>query len=445
MITSTRITDPELERRYLGGAMIDPRILDEHPLPVSCFGVPAHREVAAAMAAIVARGERVTEERLDRELVDLGHHATAAKRPFGMAVVCPDDPAALCERLRDLSMRRELATGTEEALRQLQAGEALTAVQAHLGRLADLEVGSDDRTVAIPLASAAEAAHEEAERASAGAARVTVTTGMPPLDDLCDGWDRGDLIVLAGDSGAGKSSTMLAMGRAQAAAGERVLIVTLEDHRARWGRRALNGAANIPIRALKSGSLTRDQWIAAADGLDRIRSESVWLASPLGGYLHEVLATIRRARAQHGITVAYVDYLQAIAQELDAGDQALRHHIRDCLEAGRRETARGAQPLTLIFGSQYRKREDESKRPRNADLYEASYIHQKADAILHLWKDNEGARFWWLGKHKDEDPREGKLVRDPKTGFLSGGATKPQGAPAQAAFDDPEWWNQEAR
>lgn len=439
------IADHALERRYLAGAMIDPRILDEHPLPIGVFGHDAHREVAAAMASIAARGERVTEERLDHELEDRRHYATRALRPFSWAVVLPDDPAALCERLRGVAARRELARGTDEALRMLAAGDPLLSVQAHLARLADLEIAAEDRTAAVHLHGPAAEALRETQRAAEGTARATFTTGLPPLDDLFDGWDRGDMLVIAGDSGAGKSTTMLLMARAQARAGERVLIVSVEDHAVRWGRRTLYAGSGVSIRQLKSGDLRASEWQNLDAALAQVEGETIWFAAPLGGDLDEVMHTIRRARALHNITVVYVDYLQAIAQPPAANaDHALRHHIRDCLEAGRRETGRGAEPLTLIFGSQYRKREDETKRPRNSDLYEANYIHQKADAILHLWKLADGERRWWLGKHKDQDPAEGTLARDPRTGLLAGGSGTSDHEPAQVSLED-EWGHRDAR
>jgi len=430
-------SDPELEARYLGGAMLDPRLFEQHPLPSGCFGDRYHREVHAAMSAIAARGEAITEDRLDAELAARALHSARARRPFeSMALIVPDDPAAICERLRALAARRALIEGCHVAVSGLERGESILAVQAHLARLADLEVDDEDRTASAPMSAIADASLEETKLAAAGEARATVTTGLPALDASFVGWDRGDVIIVAGDSGAGKSTTMLLMGRAQARSGERVLIVTVEDGRTRWGRRALYSASGVAVRALKVGDLTGGQWGAAAEGVQRLRDEAVWIAAPLGGGLDEVVCCIRRARAQHGITVAYVDYLQAIA--CGDSDQDMRHHIRDCLEAGRRETSRGTEPLTLVYGSQYRKREDETKRPRNSDLYEANYISQKADAIVHLWRLDDGERRWHLGKHKDEDPRTGSLVRDPNTGLLGGGPSTPSGGGPQRDFED-EW------
>ena len=125
----TACTDIDLEARYLGGAMLDPRMFDEHPLASGCFGVTYHRELHAAMTAVHLRGETLTEERLDAELADRNHHAARTRNPFDLAVMLPDDPAALCERLRALSARRALVEGCDHATRQLVNGDPILGAQ----------------------------------------------------------------------------------------------------------------------------------------------------------------------------------------------------------------------------------------------------------------------------------------------------------------------------
>jgi len=415
-------TDQPLEERYLGGAMCDRRVLQDHPLPSGCFGVKVHRDWHTCMVSIDLRDEVITEDRLDVELANAGHHAARARRPFSLAMPMLEDPAAICERLRALAARRSLVEGCLDAVRGLEQGDAIIAVQGRLARLAELEIADEDRTAAVRVHVIAQQALEASERIEPGERGPTITTGLPKLDTHIIGWERGEMWVLAGDSSSGKSTTMLLMGRAQAQQGERVLVVSIEDHEARWGNRSLFSAAGTPLRGLKSGDLSNSQLIAAREGIVQLRTENVWVSTPQSAPLDEVMHCIRRARAQHGITVVYLDYIQSVAHP--GGDVAMRHHIMDCLEATRRETQRGETALTVCWGSQYRKR-DKSVRPENEHLFEASYIEQKADAIIHVWRDpgthderNKGKRRWWLGKHKEEPEIEGLLIRA-ETGLLA--------------------------
>lgn len=445
MSAATR--DHGLEARYLGGAMLDPAVLQEHPLPIACFDAEHHRRVHEAMLGLFVAGARITAASLDAQLEELGYHADRNRQPFDrLAQAFLEDPATVATRLRELMARRQLLEGLAEIQRGIEDGRPLTSAQAELRRLADLpDLADEDRTAVVSLrAVAAEAAADTRARA-AGEARLTITTGLPALDGAFDGWDRGDLVVLAGDPNSGKSSTMLAMARAQARAGERVLIVSFEDGRVRWGRRSLSGTTGLPMRALKRGDLSPKQFAALDATGDLPEADSIFFAFPLGGTTDELIHCIRRARHQHGVTKVYADYLQAMGSGDD--DRELRHQIRERLEAMRRETALGDAPLTITFGSQYKKRDDTTKRPTDSDLYEAAYIHQKADAILHLWRDGKGNRRWAMTKHKDEDGMEGLLLRDPETHLLAAtqdvapiyGPSRRE--PEQASFDDCDDFN----
>ena len=447
---SATLTDHGCEARYIGGAMLDPGVLRDHPVPLGVMSAEHHRRVFEAMLTLFARGVRITRDSLDAELATLGYHADRSREPFDrMAQAFLEDAGIVAARLRELMARRQLHDGAREAIGALERGEALVAVQALLRRLADMpDLVDEDRTALESVQDAAATAIEDANRD--GDSRSTVTTGVPAIDDAIIGWDRGDLIVVAGDSGAGKSTTMLLMANAQADDGDACVIVSLEDGPIRWGRRSVAANSSVPIRAMKRGDLSELQRgdLAAVPG--RLKGRSIHLSYPLGGTLDEVLHAIRRARHQHGVTVAYVDYLQAIAMTAGSDEKAMRHHILECMEALRRETARGDTKLTVILGSQYKKRADDTKRPTDNDLYEANYIRQKADGIIHLWRDAKGTRRWAMTKHKDEDGCEGLLLREARTGTLSNGEATPLFVPpgqraAQSTFDDREDFSDEPR
>lgn len=439
---SAAVRDHALEARYLGGAMLDVSVMQDQPLPIAAFDAEHHRRVHEAMLTLFVRGERISADSLDAELATLGYHADRNRQPFDrMAQAFLEDPAAVAGRLRELMARRQLLEGMGEIMRGLEDGRPLANAQADLRRLAELPgLADEDRTALVTYRDLTKEAAKDTRARAAGEARLTITTGLPALDKAFDGWDRGDLIVLAGDPNAGKSSTMLAMARAQARAGERVLICSFEDGRVRWGRRSLAGATGVPLRALKRGDLSDHQWSMLEDIGSLEEADRIFFAFPLGGTTDEMIHCARRARHQHGVTKGFFDYLQAMGSGDD--ERELRHQIRERLEAARRETALGDEPFTITFGSQYKKREDTTKRPTDSDLYEAAYIHQKADVILHLWRDKQGARRWAMTKHKDEDGCEGLLLLDRHTRLLAatGDVTPLYGAPRheaeQRSFDD---------
>jgi len=448
------------ERAVLGGVMLENAALDQALgiVEPKHFYSRANGVVWDAMCEVHGRGERVDLVTLRAHIVDRGILQRAGGDEYLLALTehIPNVGAieTYAKRVRVLALLRELGmlahrTGARIYSPIEDVDAFFDHVEAEL--FAITQQRYSERSVVERIEVTAGAAVEDARHREAGA-RSTHTTGIPALDHVFDGWDRGDLIVLAGDSGAGKSSTMLACARAQAQAGERVLIVSLEDGRVRWGRRSVHLSSGVPIRDLKRGALSGQQWQLVDGGVAKLKRESIWCAFPLGGSITEVLAAIRRARHEHAITVAYVDYLQAVDGE--GSSDAMRHLILKWLTELRRETVRSDPPLTIVVGSQYRKREEDHKRPKDNDLYEAAYIRQKADAIVHVWRDENGARWWFLSKHKDEDSRTGPLVRS-AAGVIAdgdseevhskdageGGSTKPKretNADRQREFGDDE-------
>jgi replicative DNA helicase len=432
--------DLAYERAVLGGVLTDNAALDQvlDVVEAKHFYSRANGVVWDAMLEVHGRGEPIDGVTLRAQLVDRGALQKAGGDEHLLALTeHPPNVKAIetyAKRVRVLAILRELGMLAHRTGARIYG--PIDDVDAFFDEVeaeffAITQQRYSERSSLEHIAETAGAAVEDARHREAGA-RSTHTTGIPALDHIFDGWDRGDLIVFAGDSGAGKSSTMLATARAQAQSGERVLIVSLEDGRVRWGRRSVHLASGVPIRDLKRGALSTQQWGLVDGGVAKLHREPIWSAFPLGGSITEVLAAIRRARHEHGITVAYVDYLQAVD---DDSSNELRHLIRKWLSELRRETVRSEPPLTIVVGSQYRKREDDTKRPKDGDLYEANYIHQKADAIVHVWRDEHGARWWYMSKHKDEDARTGALTRDQTTGMIADGDSEAVHTQAKAASE----------
>jgi replicative DNA helicase len=408
--------DLDLEGKYLGAAMVDLGVLRSHPLPIATFAAEMHRHILEALINMAARGVEPAPTSLDIELARLSYHRTKDARPFEKLACLCADIEQVAARLRELAILRALHEKLIAAATLCASGGNVLAVQSLLREANEIADHAElDRTAVSGMRDAIEACIDRIMKVNDGGLPATLPSGLPGLDH-----DAGDLIVFAGDPSAGKSTTMLLAAITQSRAGHTPGVISLEDSRERWGRRAAWALSGVSVSVLKGGRLSSHDWSqlnAVVDGTERAR---VHFAYPLGGNIDEVIACIRRMRHEHGCDVVYVDYLQAIAGG-SGDDKQVRHHIRDCLEAFRRELGAKGAPLTIVVGSQYKKREDETKRPNNNDLYEAAYIHQKADAIVHLWRDKSGARNAWLGKHKDGEELCCELHIDRATRALTSG------------------------
>lgn len=424
--------DLELEGKYLGAAMVDLGVLRSHPLPIATFYAELHRHTLEALINLAARGIDSAPTTLDIELGRLSYHKARAWQPFEkLACLCPDIEQ-VAARLKDLATLRSLHEKLTEAAQLCADGASVLSVQSVLREANEIADHAEvDRTAVSGMNAAIEACVDRIVKINDGGLAATLPSGLPGLDH-----DAGDLIVFAGDPSAGKSTTMLLAAITQSRAGHTPGVISLEDSRERWGRRAAWALSGVSVNVLKGGKLSSHDWSQLNAVLSGNERAKVHFAYPLGGNIDEVIACIRRMRHEHGCDVVYVDYLQAIAGG-SGDDKQVRHHIRDCLEAFRRELGAKGPPLTIVVGSQYKKREDESKRPANNDLYEAAYIHQKADAIIHVWRDRNGVRNAWLGKHKDGEELCCELHIDHHTRELTAGRPSIYQAPPLEEYEPP--------
>jgi len=250
---------------------------------------------------------------------------------------------------------------------------------------------------------------------------MLIPAGIGALDrELRGGYYRGDLVVLGGGTGDGKSSCMMLAAIAQAKLGRRPGIVSVEDPRARWGHRLLSTISGVPVRALQAADLTQYQWTQVQGAALGAAPLAITLAFAVGGTIDDVRHAMRRLVRDHGCDTLAVDYLQAIeggAGKGDSDNERLR--LRRIISTIKREANRAGSEVPVVLGSQYKRRKDKHAKPQVEDLYESGYIEQKAETIVLMWRDGHGAVRSWLAKTKDGPiGAEWVLERDARTGLL---------------------------
>lgn len=404
------IADADLEARYVGHAIAHPGVLIEHPLPPGAIVAPALRAVLDAVRRLVERGDPVDPDSLDVALSELGHQRL--RGPYVLELVGSlDNPQAVAERLRDLCLLRQAQRRASAVLEALRAPDASVArVRAEAEALVQVLDSSQRGEVAIETSrDLLVAVVEDIVRRSQLDGAVEASTGLDDLDQYTGGIRRGDVWVVGGDPGSGKSHRMLSAAIATSRAGRTVGLISLEDGSLRIGQRYASrmAAPPIPVPALQRGRLTRGQHASLATLAEAEQLPILFACLP--GASAEEVSTACRALTDAGAELIIVDYLQAFGRMRST---EIRHHIRDAMEMLRRVASQG---VGILAGSQLRKR-DRGMAPTNGDLYESAYIEQKADAIVLLWRErqeHEADRFRWsLSKHKDVPPLTDERVSE---------------------------------
>lgn len=239
--------------------------------------------------------------------------------------------------------------------------------------------------------------------------RVTgVATGFTELDDLTSGLQPSDLIVIAGRPSMGKTS--LALGVAQHLAIEKrgtAAIFSLEMSKEQLVMRMLCSEARVDAHKLRSGYLGRADWPKLTTAAGRLTEAQIYIDDTPALSVLEMRAKARRLKAERGLDLLIVDYLQLMRGrgEADTREQEISEISRS-LKALAKELQ-----LPVIALSQLSRAVESraDRRPVLADLRESGAIEQDADIVIFIYRDelyhqtdeNKGIADIHIGKQRN--------------------------------------------
>jgi replicative DNA helicase len=274
-------------------------------------------------------------------------------------------------------------------------------------------------TTIVPVRDAIHGAFQIlAEAARRGGGVTGTPTGFTQLDKKCAGMHPGDLFIVAGRPGMGKTSFVLnvavnvAVPRRQEVAepddpyaeagieepGYGVAFFSLEMPREQLASRLLSIEARVDVSRIRAGDLRREDWNKLTDAAARLGRLPIWLDDTPALTLLDLRAKVRRLQAElkrggesaapaQKLGLVVVDYLQLMHGRKDA---ASREQEISELSRGLKQLAKEMQVPVMALSQLNRAvetRGTKDKRPQLADLRESGAIEQDADTILFIYRD----------------------------------------------------------
>lgn len=142
-----------------------------------------------------------------------------------------------------------------------------------------------------------------------------ITTGFKFLDSFCNnGWEPGNLVVLAARPSVGKSSVMVHMAKAAANAGKKVLIFTMEMINEEIVNKMLFATDQVTPREIYNGMVPDDALERAEEG---IRHLPIYLNDSVNT-LPEIVSRITLAVQKGMCDIVFIDYLSRFAEAQDS-------------------------------------------------------------------------------------------------------------------------------
>ncbi len=212
-----------------------------------------------------------------------------------------------------------------------------------------------------------------------------LSTGIPGLDTMTLGLHPGELIIIAGRPGMGKTALAGCIAVNIAMNGTPTVIFSLEMPAESLMTRFLAGMSYIDSRQLCRGFLQEAQWPRLVNAAGEIGSAPLFIDDNPDVTPAEIRAKARRLKADRGLGLLVVDYLQLMKApgRHDTREQEVAE-ISRTLKAIARELE-----IPVIGLSQLNRQVDNrtNRHPQLSDLRESGAIEQDADLIAFIYRD----------------------------------------------------------
>jgi replicative DNA helicase len=213
-------------------------------------------------------------------------------------------------------------------------------------------------------------------------------TGFADLDALTGGLRGGQMIVIAGRPGHGKST--LAMDLARAAAikhGHTCLFLSLEMGRHEINMRILSAEASVPLHHLRTGAMTDDDWNALRAHRQEVHDAPLVIDVTPNLTSIDVRTKARRVKQKQGLDLVVVDYLQLMG----SGGRRAENRQLEVSEISRNlKLLAGELDVPVVALSQLNRGPEQrsDKKPALSDLRESGAIENDADMVILIHRED---------------------------------------------------------
>ena len=384
----------EAELSVLGAMMLKPQAVSQavELLHADDFYRQAHRAVFEAMEELLRNGEpvdivTVTESLKKSGLLDqVGGISFLAN--LTNTVPSTANLAHYAKIVKEKAVLRALIDASTEI-----AGAAYEASEDIAEQLDDAErkilaiAGGQTTTAFIPAKEVVfDAVDRVSELAKAKGGITGLSTGLATLDNVTRGLQPSDLIIVAARPAMGKTAFVLNIATHVALQGGTVAFFSLEMPREQLMHRIFCAEGQIDATRLARGELDDEEWSRLVKVADRMMKTNLYFDDTSSTTVLDIRTRARRLKAEHGLDLVAIDYLQLIQAPGRAENRTLA--VAE-MTRSLKVLARELDVPIVVLSQLSRSTEGRSnKRPMLSDLRESGSIEQDADIVMFLYRED---------------------------------------------------------
>ena len=389
-IDHTRLHSQESEQSVLGALLLPGSNAVDRigRLKPGHFFSEAHRiifgEIVAMAAQAIAIDPVTVAERLDAAGLSDKTGGLAYLGELSMNTPSAANAGRYAQIVVDKALERELVAAADQ-IQAIASGVGSTAAKladAQQAIMAITETAEPKkpkpiREVLIRAVAAIERRGDGTENA--------MSSGFEAIDKkLSGGFRRGNLVIIAGRPGMGKTALAGGIAFHAASAGVPTLFLSMEMGDTELADPLIAIAGRVPLDDILAGNMEGDAGERILAGTTRLHELPLVIDEQGGLTFFEIASKARSVRRQHGLGLLVIDYLQ-----LSAGDgDSTRNSQIETITRGLKALAKELQIPIIALSQLNRKVEDRTnKRPMLSDLRESGAIEQDADIVLFCYRD----------------------------------------------------------
>ncbi len=324
----------------------------------------------------------VREELIKRQLLEEIGGAAYLGQLLGM-VPSAAHGAHYAGIVREKALLRQLIAASNDILRDAYAPHeeatlVLDKAEKRIFDIAQQKVGG----AVVPLETVLHEVFEMIEnRGQRG-----LESGFLELDDMLNGLQKGEMVILAARPSMGK--TAMAMNMIEGIAADQMIpcaVFSLEMSKQQLAQRMLCSRGSIDSHKLRKGMLQSQEYAKLASVVGELAKAPIWVDDSPGLTILDLRAKARRLKLQHDIQCIMIDYMQLMD---NPGVESRQQQISE-ISRGVKSVARELNIPVICLSQLNRATEGrDGHRPRMSDLRESGSIEQDADVVMLLHRED---------------------------------------------------------
>jgi replicative DNA helicase len=395
----------EAERTVLGAVLVDNAAFNSAAelLTRDDFYRESHRRVFDAMAALAERSQPIDLVTLKDELVKGGALEAAGGAAYLGSLVDGVPRITNVEHwsriIKERAVLRNLIHASNRIVQSCYEAEDEAAVLLDRAEKAIFDIA--ERRIRQGFVGIREIVKESFRTIDQLSQSKELVTGLPTgfvdIDEMTSGLQKGELVIVAARPAMGKTSFCLNVAQhASLKAGETVGLFSLEMSKEQLVLRMLCSDARVDAHKLRTGRLQEKDWARLAKAYADLSASKIFIddsatLSPL-----EMRAKCRRLKAEFGLGLIIVDYLQLVT-----GSGRVENRQQEISSISRSLKGLAKELSVPVIALSQLSRAPEARtdrRPQLSDLRESGALEQDADVVMFIYREEE---------HKPTDENRG--------------------------------------